>query len=48
MIVITHDRTSLPQSRRVVRLEDGKIVEDYMNEEYKSDDDAGRNLEAGT
>ena len=33
------------QSRRVVRLEDGKIVEDYMNEEYKSDDDAGRNLE---
>ena len=45
VIVITHDPDIAAQSRRVVRLEDGKIVEDYMNEEYKSDDDAGRNLE---
>ena len=38
VIVITHDPDIAAQSRRVVRLEDGKIVEDYMNEEYKSDD----------
>lgn len=44
MIVITHDPDIAAQSRRVVRLEDGQIVEDYINEDYTSDDDTGRNL----
>lgn len=44
VIVITHDPDIAAQSRRVVRLEDGQIVEDYINEDYTSDDDTGRNL----
>lgn len=37
VIVITHDPDIAAKSRRVVRLEDGQIVEDYINEDYENE-----------
>lgn len=46
VIVITHDPDIAAQSKRVVRLEDGQIVEDYMNEAYISEDNTSKDIES--
>ena len=35
VIIITHDDEIAAQAKRIIRIMDGKIVEDYENEEYE-------------
>ena len=36
MILITHDNEIAEQAKRVIRILDGKIVEDYRNSQQKT------------
>lgn len=36
IILITHDNSIAEEAQRVIRIQDGKIVEDYKNEKFKS------------
>ncbi|MCR4925971.1 MAG: ABC transporter ATP-binding protein [Clostridiales bacterium] len=36
VILITHDNSIAEQSKRVIRIQDGKIIEDYINENIKA------------
>ena len=35
VVIITHDDDIARQAKRIIRIMDGKIVEDYENEEYE-------------
>lgn len=47
VIVITHDPEIAAQASRVIRIKDGKIIEDYQNESRKESEKPGEKKKSG-